>query len=69
MNIEEPIETQNNLDAWIEKLFTCKPLTEHEIKLLCTQVYIYMLYMLCLMYECMYACIHGSLYLCIYVSL
>mmetsp|Transcript_3371 Transcript_3371/g.3539 ORF Transcript_3371/g.3539 Transcript_3371/m.3539 type:complete len:311 (+) Transcript_3371:204-1136(+) len=35
--MEELVETQNNLDAWIEKLFTCKPLTEHEIKLLCAQ--------------------------------
>jgi hypothetical protein len=25
----------NDLDAWIEKLYSCKPLTEHEVKLLC----------------------------------
>lgn len=25
----------SDLDAWIEKLYACKPLTENEIKILC----------------------------------
>ena len=29
---------QSDLDGWIEKLYSCKPLTEHEIKLLCEKV-------------------------------
>ena len=32
------MESQStNLDAWIEKLYACKPLTEGEVKSLCEQ--------------------------------
>ena len=37
--MEEFAEVPNNLDAWIETLFTCKPLKESDIKLLCEQVW------------------------------
>jgi hypothetical protein len=35
---QEPIVSINDLDAWIEKLYTCKPLTELEVKSLCVKV-------------------------------
>ena len=38
LKMEEFAEVPNNLDAWIETLFTCKPLKESDIKLLCEQV-------------------------------
>ena len=28
----------NDIDAWIERLYTCKPLSEAEVKLLCEKV-------------------------------
>ena len=28
----------NDVDAWIERLYTCKPLSEAEVKLLCEKV-------------------------------
>lgn len=31
-------DVPNNLDAWIETLFTCKPLKECDVKALCEQV-------------------------------
>jgi hypothetical protein len=38
--MEESItKTVNDLDAWIEKLYSCKALTELEIKQLCEKVY------------------------------
>jgi hypothetical protein len=37
--MEEFAEVPNNLDAWIETLFTCKPLKEGDIKSLCEQVH------------------------------
>ena len=33
--MDEPSVAFNDLEAWIEKLYACKPLTEHEVKLLC----------------------------------
>lgn len=37
--MEEFADVPNNLDAWIETLFTCKPLKESDIKSLCEQVH------------------------------
>ena len=37
--MEDFAEVPNNLDAWIETLFTCKPLKENDIKSLCEQVH------------------------------
>ena len=36
--MEKFAEVPNNLDAWIETLFTCKPLKENDVKSLCEQV-------------------------------
>lgn len=36
--MNEPVTSVNDLDAWIEKLYSCKPLTENEVKLLCEKV-------------------------------
>jgi hypothetical protein len=36
--MEKFAEVPNNLDAWIETLFTCKPLKENDVKALCEQV-------------------------------
>jgi hypothetical protein len=38
--MQEPTTSVNDLDAWIEKLYSCKPLTENEVKLLCEKVHI-----------------------------
>ena len=40
--MEESItKSVNDLDAWIEKLYNCKALTESEIKQLCGKVILY----------------------------
>lgn len=36
--MQEPTTSVNDLDAWIEKLYSCKPLTENEVKMLCEKV-------------------------------
>jgi len=34
------------LDAWIDRLYACKPLTEIELRLLCEKVLLYFIFIL-----------------------
>lgn len=38
LSMEDPSSSVADLDAWIEKLYSCKSLTEQEVKSLCEKV-------------------------------